>query len=1001
MVILRILFIFILCLIPFYGYSATHYASSACFSDVQTKYSAASAGDTIYVPATSASDSCYAGGYSNWGTNTLLVTKAVKFIGAGHTLTKIHGEYTPSFLIPTDTTDNGFFYVRTGDTSAEFALEITGFEFNQDNGGKAPNIIISGAGYNWRIHHNYFNNSDNKKRELFIMPSGDGTCFGLIDNNIGYFLKVRIQGSGVAVAHKLWQMDAQWSTDDAVFVENNIFTGLNYDPDTSTMPQAGNVVDGSNGSRLVFRYNDCYNCNLESHGACSSSSGPRGIRSYEVYNNRIFGIMPSGTALANPVQNMGGAMVVTRNKFLGYFTSTQSGVKVVGRRSSHDSNCTTYGFCDGTSNYDGKLENSAHGGMVDGYICLDQVGAGTWTGTWGTTSTHTSDPTYIWNNISVAACRAGVNKYQTCTSNDDCLGSTCGAALTYPNRAYRHNDTYYTPYQIVAGRDYYDSTVAGYPNARPDWVAYTCPHPLADPNSNGSCDTSKYGSNLWSAENVTSEGGYVLTGGDTTDPVVSISTDDPSAISVDSLTVEGTASDAVGVTSCRWKVGEIPTIDTVNECTGTTSFSCATSGYTPGGGDNIAYVACFDAAGNRGYDQIVVTFTTADETAPETTISTADPSNIVANALTVEGTATDAVGVIDCKWRRTSAPDAENGTDCDFSAPNFSCSTSGYSDGNNNLYVGCYDAAGNYGSDSIVVNYTQEDTTKPEVTITTSDSTIYTDYLTVEGTSSDNVLVVGCKYNIGAEVDATHGSGCINNLAGTLWACMTSGYAQGANTLYVSCYDGNANYATNDSITVTNNTDVTAPTVTAFWVYADTTNITFSENITATSGAAFTVTMSGGEMTLTCPAVSTASTTMTCTNSRTVYQAETGTYGYTGTKVEDTAENDLAEIATNPAIVNMSTEVETPPARTLTVNKTGFGCGITSTPTGISCVGACASGNTANFENGTSVQLGGWLYNGWSGITYGGDCNESGVVTMDGDKTCTVTCTPDYTIWVK
>lgn len=93
-----------------------------------------------------------------------------------------------------------------------------------------------------------------------------------------------------------------------------------------------------------------------------------------------------------------------------------------------------------------------------------------------------------------------------------------------------------------------------------------------------------------------------------------------------------------------------------------------------------------------------------DTTAPSVSISTANPSNVSSNSLTVTGTASDAVGVSGCKWRIGSAPNAGNGTAC-TGTTSFSCSTSGYSQGSNTLYVGCYDAAGNYGSGSISVSF--------------------------------------------------------------------------------------------------------------------------------------------------------------------------------------------------------------------------------------------------------------------------------------------------------
>ena len=94
-----------------------------------------------------------------------------------------------------------------------------------------------------------------------------------------------------------------------------------------------------------------------------------------------------------------------------------------------------------------------------------------------------------------------------------------------------------------------------------------------------------------------------------------------------------------------------------------------------------------------------------DASPPTTAISTSDPSAISADSLTATGTASDDTAVSGCKWRIGSAPDGSNGTGC-TGTTSVSCATSGYASGANTLYVGCYDAAGNYGSDSITVDYT-------------------------------------------------------------------------------------------------------------------------------------------------------------------------------------------------------------------------------------------------------------------------------------------------------
>jgi hypothetical protein len=97
--------------------------------------------------------------------------------------------------------------------------------------------------------------------------------------------------------------------------------------------------------------------------------------------------------------------------------------------------------------------------------------------------------------------------------------------------------------------------------------------------------------------------------------------------------------------------------------------------------------------------------TGGDTTPPTTTISTSDPSNISSDTLAIAGTASDAVGVSGCKWRIGSAPDATHGTAC-TGTTSWTGTATGFSSGANTLHVACYDAAGNYGDDSIVVNYT-------------------------------------------------------------------------------------------------------------------------------------------------------------------------------------------------------------------------------------------------------------------------------------------------------
>jgi hypothetical protein len=203
----------------------------------------------------------------------------------------------------------------------------------------------------------------------------------------------------------------------------------------------------------------------------------------------------------------------------------------------------------------------------------------------------------------------------------------------------------------------------------------------------------------------------------------------------------------------------------------------------------------------------------------------------------------------------------------------------------------------------------------------------------------------------------------------------------------------NATAGTEGYILTGGESDTTAPTVTSVYVNGATMTMTFSEPITSTADAGFSLTPSGAAVTVDCPAVSTAATSMACTISRALVQAETATYAYTDTKVIDAASNPLANIGAT-AITGNLTPAEAPTSK-LTVNKTGSGCTVTSSPSGISFGGATAS-DDFEFNTNTVVTLSGYSENGWNAITYGGDCASNGTVTMNAAKECTATCTQVY-----
>ena len=106
-----------------------------------------------------------------------------------------------------------------------------------------------------------------------------------------------------------------------------------------------------------------------------------------------------------------------------------------------------------------------------------------------------------------------------------------------------------------------------------------------------------------------------------------------------------------------------------------------------------------------GNEEIGIESGEGDSTAPVVEITTSDPQNITSNTLAISGTASDAVGVTGCKFRVGAAPTESTGTAITGTTA-WSGTATGFSEGANTLYVGCDDAANNWGSDSITVNFT-------------------------------------------------------------------------------------------------------------------------------------------------------------------------------------------------------------------------------------------------------------------------------------------------------
>ncbi len=375
---------------------STRAAATCSKTDVTAAINAASDGDIVTVPA----------GTCSWGAFTL--AKGVVLRGAGKAST----------IISLST--------LSASGSAARAFRLTGMTIKGGN----PSIEITGEWKNFRIDHSVITSSSWVTGILVSFSSANG----VIDNDEFFNSRTEVYGEGNG--SPAWSRPSSIGMGDAVFLESS----------TSDWAVYGNAIDSTAGGRYVIRHNTIYNTPIENHGACTS--GMRGTRSYEIYENTLVadtrGTMAGITY--RPMLLRGGTGVVFNNTIAGpwstktiHIDSQRSCVEYIsdlngacgGLWSSHPQ-------CDGKSGtlYDGPLS-------AQGYPCRDQLGRST---DQGITTVQALEPLYAWNNKAGSqAVPVVMNPAVDCTM---------------------------TPVHLKEDRDYVLET------PRPGYVPYPYPHPL-------------------------------------------------------------------------------------------------------------------------------------------------------------------------------------------------------------------------------------------------------------------------------------------------------------------------------------------------------------------------------------------------------------------------------------------------------------------------------------------------------------------------------------------
>ena len=421
----RIIFILTVCwlFIPNFSIADTHNAVNATVTAVQSAIDASESGDTVTVPP----------GNETWLTTLNIPSnKKITLQGAGIGVTTITANTPRSEII--DINESG--------------ASVTGFTFIDGH--------ISINGKNWRIHHNRFYYAGVASGTVYeaIVIIGDTLGFtenvkGLVDNNQFHNMRVVTSGGPALMANEVWGRPLGLGTDDAVYVEDNVFT---YELCTTIQ-----AMDANYGGSYVFRYNTVQDASVMAHAVQANN---RATRKWEVYGNVFWA---SGQAWV-PGFMRAGTGVWFDNALVGG-TGTGAGKWslpeiIMDEQRSCEASWDTYrcGDCDGGSSWDGNDVGES------GYPCRDQIGRSTdviaiaYDSDPGAAQAQELVPVYAWNNFIYPTDTDRINETNGVVVLLTVKSDICALAKAH----------------ILSGRDFVNNGTT----PKPGYTPYIYPHPL-------------------------------------------------------------------------------------------------------------------------------------------------------------------------------------------------------------------------------------------------------------------------------------------------------------------------------------------------------------------------------------------------------------------------------------------------------------------------------------------------------------------------------------------
>jgi hypothetical protein len=247
-------------------------AASPSLADVRRAIASAVHGDTVILPA----------GTASW-TSCLTITKSITIQGQTTTNSDTGMASDQTILI-----DNlvrvgggqGYFHCST--STAGQLLRITGITFSGQGGIQTimPNGAIRFSGnpnVPVRIDHCHLTHLNHSPMITVYDGLNGVSDHNVFDDFVNQNFSHSIDGAGYGDA--AWAERANYGSGNFFFMEDNYIWLSSYGGG------AGGAVDSFHGGKYVFRHNHVFNSVTLGHSTGSSNPRGRGVRAMEIYNN--------------------------------------------------------------------------------------------------------------------------------------------------------------------------------------------------------------------------------------------------------------------------------------------------------------------------------------------------------------------------------------------------------------------------------------------------------------------------------------------------------------------------------------------------------------------------------------------------------------------------------------------------------------------------------------------------------------------------------------------